>query len=183
MTSLFLNRKARLTNLYGKTCENQTYFAINFDGSYLYVTFWCYFKEKPKDMTAVHGKKVYRDECVELFIGSKEEYYEIDISAYNMRFVALVENPNNEPEPKATETEIEGLETSIEMLETHYVASYKLPLGSLRRFGKEIYFNAFRIEMVEGSRASRALFPTGNATHHETSAFGNVKDFYKGIET
>lgn len=175
MTSLFLNKKARLTDLYGKPCENETYFEITAENSYLYATFTCFFKEKPKDMTAIHGKKVYRDECVELFIGSKKEYYEIDVSAYNMRFVALVENPDNEPEPKATETEIDGLETSIEWADTYYIARYKLPIESVKNFGEEIYYNAFRVEMVAGERVSRAISKTNSKTHHNTEVFIPIK--------
>lgn len=171
MTSLFLNKKARLTDLYGKQCENETTFEINVDNSYLYATFCCYFKEKPKDMTAIYGKKVYRDECVELFIGSKKKYYEIDVSAYNMRFIAIVENPNNEPEPKATETEIEGLETSIQWADTYYIARYKLPIASIKRFGEEIYFNAFRVEMVNGERVSRTISKTNSKSHHNSEVF------------
>ena len=171
MISLFLNKKARLTDLYGKPCENETTFEINANNSYLYATFTCFFKEKPKDMTAIHGKKVYRDECVELFIGSKKEYYEIDLSPYNMRFVALVENPNNEPEPKATETDIEGLETSIEWADTYYIARYKLPIESMNRFGEEVYCNAFRVEMVKGERVSRTISKTNSKSHHNTEAF------------
>ena len=171
MTSLFLNKKARLTDLYGKPCENETTFEINADNSYLYATFTCFFKEKPKDMTATHGKKVYRDECVELFIGTRKKYYEIDVSAYNMRFVALVKNPNNEPEPIAEETKIEGLETSIEWGENHYIASYKLPIESIKRFGEEIYFNAFRVEMVNGERVSRTISKTNSKSHHDSKAF------------
>ena len=171
MTSLFLNKKARLTDLYGKPCENEPTFEINADNSYLYATFTCFFKEKPKDMTAIHGKKVYRDECVELFIGSKKEYYEIDVSAYNMSFVALVKNPNNEPEPIAEETEIEGLETSIEWADECYIARYKLPIASIKRFGEEIYFNAFRVEMVNGERVSRTISKTNSKSHHDSKAF------------
>jgi hypothetical protein len=174
MTSLYLNKKTRLTDLYGKPCENETTFEINADNSYLYATFTCFFKEKPKDMTAIHGKKVYRDECVELFIGSKKEYYEIDVSAYNVRFIALVENPNGDPEPEASETEINGLETSIEWLDSCYIARYKLPIVSVKEFGKEIYFNAFRVEMVEGKRVSRTISKTNCTSHHVPQAFISI---------
>ena len=174
MISLYPNQKTRLTDLYGRPCDNETAFEINADNSYLYATFTCFFKEKPKDMTAIHGKKVYRDECVELFIGSKKEYYEIDVSAYNLRFVALVENPNNEPEPIAEETEIEGLETDIEWADSYYIARYKLPIESIKTFGEEVYYNAFRVEMVKGERVSRTISKTNSKSHHNTEAFISI---------
>ena len=171
MISLFPDgKKTKLTDLYGKTCENEAYFEIKAIDSYLYAAFYCFFKEKPKDMTAIHGKKVYRDECVELFIGNREKYYEIDVSAYNARFTALVQNPNNEPEPPEKEIEIAGLETSVEMQANYYEVVYKIPLDSLKAFG-QLYFNAFRVEMVNGQRVSRAVSKTMCKSHHCSAAF------------
>ena len=171
MISLFPDKKVfAFSDLYGKPCENRAYFQITIDGLYLYGVFRCYFKEKPKDMTAVHGKKVYRDECVELFIGNRKRYYEIDVSAYNVCFVALVENPNNEPEPIAEETEIQGLETSVEMYGNYYETTYKIPIESLKEFGA-LYFNAFRVEMVKGERVSRSISKTECKSHHLPQAF------------
>ena len=171
MISLYLNKKARLTDLYGKPCENETFFEMHADNSYLRIDFTCFFKEKPKDMTAIHGKRVYRNECVELFIGNKKEYYEIDLSAYNICFTAFVENPNSDPEPEVTETEIEGLETDVEWADSYYIAKYKLPTVSLRRFGEKLYFNAFRVEMVNGVRVSRAVSKTNSTSHHVPEVF------------
>ena len=158
------------SDLYGEPCENQATFQIAVFGEYLRWAFRCWFKEKPKDMTAVHGKKVYRDECVELFIGSRERYYEIDVSAYNMVFSAFVENPNGDDEPPAKEIQIEGLETSVKIGEAYYEVVCKVPMKTFAGLG-ELYFNAFRVEMQGGERVSRTISQTNSNSHHKPASF------------
>ena len=171
MISLFPNGKSfGFSDLYGNPCENKAIFEIAVIGECLHWAFRCYFKEKPKDMTAVHGKKVYRDECVELFIGNRERYYEIDASAYNAVFTAFVENPNGEDEPPAKEIQIADLEINSEMFEEYYEVRCNAPMAIFRGLG-ELYFNAFRVEMRSGERISRTISPTNSNSHHKPKSF------------
>ena len=142
------------------------------DGDCLYCVFRCYFKNKPKDMTAVNGKKVYRDECVELFIGGKSEYFELDVSPYNVSFYAIVEN-DGDPEPDFKEIENDDICITTQIHKDFYDVLYKIPLCELAVFPK-LYFNAFRIEMIDGQRVSRSVFATDSTSHHVPDAFVRI---------
>ena len=160
-------------DLWGNACENEAYLKMTHDGVYLYCFFRCYFREKPQDVTAIHGKKVYRDECVELFIGSKNNYFEFDVSPYNMQFFVLVDN-KGEPEPAFSEV-VGDFSTATVMQDSFYEASYKISLKELLRFGKKLYINAFRVEMKNGERVSRTISKTNSNLHHVPEAFISIR--------
>lgn len=158
-------------DLFGNDVPNDTLCKLAHDGEYLYVFFRSYFKERPQPTFNIHGNKVFRDDCVEIFIGNKSTYFELDVSAYNVIFEAIIKNNNMELEID----ERQGLtKTTSEIFDEYYEVNYVIPLKSLEVFG-ELYFNVFRVEMVDGKRTSRSASKTDNLSHHVTDAFIKLK--------
>ena len=154
-------------DLFGNTVPNDTLCKIAHDGENLYVLFRSYFKVKPLPTFDIHGNKVFRDDCVEIFIGNKTTYFELDVSAYNVLFEAIIKNDNMQLEID----EQKGLTTTTaKIYDDYYEVKYQIKLESLKRFG-DLYFNIFRVEMVDGKRTSRAVSKTNNLSHHVTEAF------------
>lgn len=156
-----------MCDLFGNPVTNDTFCKIVHDGQNLYVLFKSFFKIKPLPTFDKHGNKVFRDDCVEIFVGNKSTYLELDVSAYNVLFSAVITNHDGEIEIE----EKDGLaETSTVIKDGFYEVKYKIPLSNLKQFG-DLYFNVFRVEMVDGARTSRASSKTDCLSHHETRAF------------
>ena len=154
-------------DLFGNPVPNNTLCKIVHDGEKLYVLFKSFFEIKPLPTYEVHGNKVFRDDCVEIFIGNRTTYFELDVSAYNVLFSAIITNCNMELDI----VEKDGLTvTEAEINDGYYCVKYEIPLCQLEQFG-DLYFNIFRVEMVDGKRTSRSASRTDCLSHHQTRAF------------
>lgn len=156
-----------MCDLFGNPVPNDTFCKLVHDGENLYVLFKSFFKVKPLPTFEKHGNKVFRDDCVEIFVGNKSTYLELDVSAYNVLFSAVIKNDNGDIEVE----EKEGLaKTQAVIKDGYYEVNYKMPLVNLKEFG-DLYFNVFRVEMVDGARTSRSASKTDCLSHHESRAF------------
>lgn len=157
-------------DLFGGEVENAGYLKICTFNSYLVACFRCFYKEKPIDASTFYGNRVFRGECVELFIGSRNEYYELDVSPYNVRFFALIDENG-----QAIEQTDLGISTVAKWGDGSYEILYKIPLSKLKRWEK-LYFNAFRVEGIcHEERFSRSVWKTDSLLHHVPAAFKRLK--------
>ena len=158
--------------LRGEDVENQTLFKLVKDGTHFYAFFRCAYQETPKDLSGAYGNKVYKGECVELFIGDKDAYYELDVSPYGVGFWALV-TADDSGEPCFLE-EFDGFSAKTDFVDGRYDVTLKIPFEKLEKF-EALSFNAFRVEKTGDERISQSLFPTGCKFHHVVSAFQKIK--------
>ena len=154
-------------DLFGNAVPNDTFCKLVHDGKTLYVLFKSWYSGTLEPTYHVHGNKVFRDDCVEIFIGNRSQYFELDVSAFNVLFSAIITNDNMQLDIE----EKDGLaKTTACIKDGYYEVKYEIPIDSLKVFG-DLYFNIFRVEMVDGKRTSRSASKTDCLSHHETRAF------------
>ena len=168
------NEEYAFKDLYGNEPENQTKVVFECDDENLSLKFRASFTgvlpEKYKKKTG----KVYRADCVEVFIAFWEDlssYYEFDVSPFNKMFASKIRNLNDEG-IECIPCEKNLVETTSRVFDGYYEVNYRIPF---KRFGITrtscIYLNAYRVEMLNGKRISRSLNPTYNKSHHVRSSF------------
>ena len=163
--------KMGVRDLFGNNVPNDTFCKIVHDGKKLYVLFKSWYSGTLEPTFHVHGNKVFRDDCVEIFIGNRERYFELDVSAFNVLFEAVITNDGKSLDID----EQKGLtKTTATIFDGYYEVTYEIELDSLTQFG-DLYFNLFRVEMVGGARTSRSMSKTDCLSHHETRAFIPLK--------
>jgi hypothetical protein len=158
--------------LSGETAPNSTRFKFAKDGENFYALFRCAYQDLPKDISPKHGNRVYRGECVELFIGDKERYFELDVSPYGVTFWALVLSDDT-GEPQFIE-QTDGFFAKATFFDGGYDVVLTVPFSSLKQFDN-LYANAFRVENTGDDRVSQSLFPTGCKFHHVPSVFKRIR--------
>ena len=160
-----------LFDLYGLPVPNMSFVRFGHFNAYLYAAFRCFFREMPEDVSGLYGNRVFRGECVELFLGGKKEYLELDVSPFGNRFYALI---RQEGEEHSAEELPLPVTTTEKWYNGCYEVVYRIPKEELSRFD-ELCFNAFRVEGVyHKERFSRAAFATNRPEHHVPESFGKL---------
>ena len=157
-------------DLYGGVVENKATMKICLFDAYLVAAFRCEYRKKPVDVSPLYGNRVFRGECVELFVGSKEEYFELDVSPFGPHFFALISSDG-----KSEQCADLDVATHSVWGEDYYEVMYRIPIALLSKW-ERLYFNAFRVEGVyHEERFSRAVFKTDCLLHHVPASFQRLK--------
>ena len=162
-----------MTNLYGEETENKTYICFRRDEENIYVKFKAYFSNPLPQRYKRKTGKVYRSDCVELFLAFEEnanDYYEFDVSPFNKTFAAKIKNLDD-CNVQAFPFQNGLITTTAKILDDYYEIVYSIPLRSFPEYKGEIYLNAYRVEMQKNKRISRSLIPTYSISHHIRKSF------------
>ncbi len=165
--------KYKMTDLFGREPENNTYISFSYDENSLCVCFTAYFsKPLPQKYKRKTGK-VYRSDCVELFLAFEKEssdYYELDVSPFNKTFFAKIKNLDD-VNVQVFPWKEKQIVTNSQVFDDYYEVVYTIPLWAFPEYKGDIYLNAYRVEMQKSKRISRSLFPTYSLSHHIKKSF------------
>ncbi|MDD4080339.1 MAG: carbohydrate-binding family 9-like protein [Eubacteriales bacterium] len=127
----------------------------------------------------LHNECLYRQDVFELFIGQAEnprEYLEIEVSPYDLSFLASVKNDGNGIQLDL-DRGIPGFKTRTWLLreDLKTTSVWRIPYTAFEEppaAGKRFYFNAYRIDHHSTrGRSLQALSVTGKPDFHVPLAF------------
>ena len=127
------------------------------------------------------NEDIWKGDAVEVFLspdGSKERYFEAEVSPYGVRFWGEVTFAGGEKRLKKLPPPFTA---AVRRTARGYTAELHFPPSALAGFdGARALFNAFCIDTrLDGAQRLYALSPTRCATFHRPEAFipiGNIKE-------
>ena len=153
--------------------ENKLYFKFDCKNSKYFCPFHNY--------NDIHSSG---DIC-ELLIGSdpeRKKYYEIEISPENVLMIGLIEKCGEDEEGPVLKLELIDdcfIESKVTITDDGYIAELWFDESRVSTGGKDIYFNAYRIE-TDGGESEKHLFalnPTMRGKFHTPECFVYLKDY------
>ena len=122
-----------------------------------------------------NNKPLYDGDVCEIFIGRRDEYYEIEVSPDGNGFFALIKNDGNGRFAMEKFLDCEDIVFSAKKTDGGYEVSIELDDELVSRLccDGEVLFNAFRIETDGGEKEKYlyALSPTLCGSFHRGEAF------------
>lgn len=157
-------KKLLTENINGKTNDPKTLFEINRKDNLIYAHFEAS-DSSLESYSNIHNDKLYDGNVVEIFLDiGKESYIEIEVAPNGTTFVATILNR------AITFIDDSFLKTNVRIKGQTYIVDLVIDLST---FGnpKEIRYNAFRIEVIEGKQTLLAVNPTLCSTFHVKDKF------------